>query len=201
MFDDHRFTAIERLKHLPEKVRQRGLTWLMGRVAELSISPFIRRACALARSYSFLSPSFFWRRTFQFAGTYVFLLSSFFWRRTFHFVYDLDYMPVSFDAAWYLLRADLQRKKLGREAIHCVFVPVPDDTRSNSALAIRSAADALRVWGINNICVAMSTLLPTVHGFTVCGRREQLDRFGSWSWVDGLSLGRLDQSLAPSGAK
>ena len=33
MFDDHRFTAIERLKHLPEKVRQRGLTWLMGRVS------------------------------------------------------------------------------------------------------------------------------------------------------------------------
>ena len=131
----------------------------------------------------------------------MFLLSSFFWRRTFHFVYDLDYMPVSFDAAWYLLRADLQRKKLGREAIHCVFVPVPDDTRSNSALAIRSAADALRVWGINNICVAMSTLLPTVHGFTVCGRHKPSIDLSSWSWVDGLSLGRLDQSLAPSGAK
>lgn len=89
--------------------------------------------------------------------------------------YDLNYYPVSFDFTFFLMHAEIERKKCKLTHIHVVFIPGDKNTVFESLPAgfYDAVDDAALSWRFNNILIPLTTLFPTVSGITVARDRVQ----------------------------
>ena len=91
--------------------------------------------------------------------------------------YDLGVAPITFDFLWFLVGAELERKRRSLSSVHAVIVPGPrDGLRKENPELERSLDPATRRGRIINLLVPACALLPTLSGVTLAGSREQADR-------------------------
>jgi len=94
--------------------------------------------------------------------------------RTLFAFYDLKVAPITFDCLWFLVGADLQRRRLGLDHVHVVIVPGPHQgvrrERDDYEVVVDAAGRSERV---ENIVVQACTLLPSCAGITQAGSREE----------------------------
>jgi hypothetical protein len=93
-----------------------------------------------------------------------------------HAFYDLGVAPVSFDFLWFLVGADLERRRRGLASVHAVIVPGLRGGLRRETAELESALDATaRRARIFTILVPACTLLPSLSGVTVAGSRTQAE--------------------------
>ena len=91
--------------------------------------------------------------------------------------YDLGVAPITFDFLWFLVGAELERKRRSLSSVHAVIVPGPrDGLRKENPELERSLDPATRRGRIINLLVPACALLPTLSGVTLAGSRSQADR-------------------------
>lgn len=96
---------------------------------------------------------------------------------TLYAFYDLAVAPVTFDFLWFLVGADLARRRRGLSAIHMIIAPGPvDGLRKEHADYERVIDRAARRSRIHNIFLPACALLPSVSGTTVASSREQAEQ-------------------------
>ena len=92
---------------------------------------------------------------------------------TLYAFYDLQVLPITFDAAWFAAAADLARRQQGLTHIHFVVVPGTRGFVREERASVEAATDAVsRTWKLHNIVVPIFTLLPTTAGYTVLPSRS-----------------------------
>ena len=105
---------------------------------------------------------------------------------TLYAFYDLQVLPITFDAAWFAVAADLARRQLGLAHIHFVIVPGTRGFVREERAAVEAATDAVaRMWKLHNIVVPIFTLLPTTTGFTVLPSRAAAS---AWCHASGARV-------------
>ncbi len=91
--------------------------------------------------------------------------------------YDLGVAPITFDFLWFLVGAELERKRRSLSSVHAVIVPGPrDGLRKENPELERSLDPATRRGRITNLLVPACALLPTLSGVTLAGSRAQADQ-------------------------
>jgi hypothetical protein len=96
--------------------------------------------------------------------------------RVLYAFYDLQVAPITYDAAWFAVLADRERRRHGLEAVHFVVVPgILDGLRAE-----RSAYEAVvdrenRRWRLHHVVVPLFGLVPAAAGFTLLPSREAGD--------------------------
>jgi len=94
--------------------------------------------------------------------------------RTLFAFYDLKVGPITFDCLWFLAGADVQRRRLGLDAVHVVIVPGPHEGVRRERDDYESVVDPeSRAERIDNILMQACQLLPSCSGITHAGSREQ----------------------------
>lgn len=88
--------------------------------------------------------------------------------------YDLGISPVTFDIIQFLVLAEAERRKLGCDSLHVVFVPGPRDGFSPVEVSVYRKlgqpdcdADLMR-WRLRNILVPLCWMIPSCRQLTVC---------------------------------
>jgi hypothetical protein len=88
--------------------------------------------------------------------------------------YDLRVAPITFDFLWFLVGADLRRRRLGLLDLHVVIVPGPHHGVRPERDDYEEVIDAdARRWRINNILIPACALLPVPCAVTLTSSREQ----------------------------
>ena len=93
--------------------------------------------------------------------------------------YDLGISPVTFDIIQFLVLAETERRNLGCDSVHIVFVPGPKDGFSPVEVSVyqklgQSDCDVdLMRWRLRNILVPLCWLIPSCRGVTVCSSIEE----------------------------
>ena len=153
---------------IPSKVRSKGWGWLLRRMAEEGLSPYY----ALRRLHRYLRRMLARKLIFAELRSENNDTSD----RTLFAVYDLDVYPISYDVLWFLVWADLRRRRDGLEMLQCVFVPISDQSKRVFPPGYDAVVDQnSREWRFRNICLAALELVPDAGGPMVCGSRGQLD--------------------------
>lgn len=165
-----RLSSLQRLSLLPGKLRERGPRWFVARAIDIVVQWVVR---SILRS--------------SIVGRIVLLWSARQTSKATLFVfYDIQSMPISFDIAWFLVCADLRRRKSGLKAMHCVFVPLKEDAVRDYPPGYNEAVDAVsRAWRFNNVCADMTTLMPSLSGYTVASNRALaggIEIYGAKRW-------------------
>jgi hypothetical protein len=94
-------------------------------------------------------------------------------RRTLALFYDLDIASLTFDIVDYLMLAELERRRLGLDAVHVVVVPGRVDGLRQEAEHYEKVVDQhARIWRLHNLVIPMFALFPTVAGYTICSDRR-----------------------------
>lgn len=154
-------SLIERLALIPSKFRERGFPWFFRRVfAEgLRFLLMVRGKFLLVfRVFLYFDPN---RRYLA--------------KKVLFAYYDLDVYPISYDICWFLVWADLERKRRKRDRLHCVFVPISNEEQRSFPEGYDQVIDRnSRAWRFRKICVAATDLLPNV-SVTVCEGRQHAD--------------------------
>ena len=93
---------------------------------------------------------------------------------TMYAFYDLAVAPVTFDAVWFTVAADLARRAAGRRHLHFVIVPgrlegFRQEHDAYEALVDREA----RRWRIQNMLLPVFGLLEATAGMTVAASRDE----------------------------
>ena len=157
---------------LMEKLRTGGLPWLAARLREEWILPRTGPGQALHRSARALRRALAGQRpaSAAVAGSGGLLYA----------FYDLAVAPVTFDFLWFLIGADLERRRRGLAAVHVVIVPgaLGGLRRENPEYESRVTA-AARLARIDSILVPASGLLASVSGVTVASTREQAEQLAN----------------------
>jgi len=95
-------------------------------------------------------------------------------RETLFAFYDLKVAPITFDFLWFLVGADLHRRRSGLASVHVVIVPGPLDglrrERDDYESVIDSTARHARIY---NILAQSARLLPSCAGLTVAASRAE----------------------------
>src|SRR4029453_9096309 len=87
--------------------------------------------------------------------------------RTLFAFYDLQVSPITFDFLWFLVGADLERRRRGLEAVHVVIVPGRASGLRRERDDYEGVVDAeARTQRISNILFPACALLPTAAGGT-----------------------------------
>lgn len=88
--------------------------------------------------------------------------------KTLYAIYDLNVFPASFDLCWFLIAADIERKRLGLHSVHIViamfhrpFVHAMPPEHSDHV------DEAAMLWRVDNILQPLCSLLPTCDGVTI----------------------------------
>ena len=150
---------------LPQKVRDRGIGWLLRRLIQLSWVPFVVLATLAASARRALI-----RRLILLDGNLNVQRSG-----TLFAIYDLDVYPISYDILWFLVWADLERERKGLNRLQCVFVPIGDQEKREFPPGYDAVVDRIsREWRFRNICLPAADLLSSSRGVTVCESKEQL---------------------------
>jgi hypothetical protein len=148
------------------KLREAGLPWLLDRVQREWQMPrtaagqmAYRTARRIRRAFGGSAP-----RSFETNGElYAF--------------YDLAVAPITFDFLWFLVTADIERRRLKRESIHVVVVPGPDSGVRREDPFYEEVVNApARRARITRMLLPACGLLPSVSGVTVAGSRAQAER-------------------------
>ncbi|MFN4284030.1 MAG: hypothetical protein ACK4NA_15450 [Alphaproteobacteria bacterium] len=143
-----------RLALIPGKVRQKGLKWMLMRTIQVT---------GLNRHWI---P--FWHRVFSRAGFNDYN------KYVLNVYYDLDLYPVSYDVAYFLVAADIERRRLGLSKMHVIFARFSAEEYGDYDAGTNSVVDThSRDWRFRNLAVAIPALLPATTGVTVCVNRAQ----------------------------
>jgi hypothetical protein len=152
---------------LIHKVREGGLSWLRERLCEEWEMPRTRGGQALYRAARAMGRYVLGAGRQERQCGRVDLLYAF---------YDLGVAPVSFDFLWFLVGAELDRRRRGLASIHAVIVPGPHSGLRKETAELESSLDTTaRRARIFTILVPACTLLPSLSGVTVTGNRAQAD--------------------------
>ena len=91
--------------------------------------------------------------------------------------YDLAVAPLTFDFLWFLVGAELERKRRGLSAVDVVLVPGRDDgvRREDPEYETHIDVDA-RHQRIGNILIPAALLLPSVSGVNLASTRAEAER-------------------------
>lgn len=83
--------------------------------------------------------------------------------------YDLEYYPLSYDIAFFIQAAEVERKNLGCNTILLnIIAPQNIDNQAGVSKEVYSVVDGrAREFRLNNICVQMAQLMPSVAGITI----------------------------------
>ena len=88
--------------------------------------------------------------------------------------YDLGIAPVSFDFLWFLVGADLARRRANLSKVHVVIVPGPHEGFRDENPAYDAAIDLpMRHARVRNILLPACSLLPATASVTLAGTREE----------------------------
>jgi hypothetical protein len=159
----HPTTIGGRLALLPEKVRERGLPWLLRRILE-ELPRIAHRFVATPRDLAVR----------KLLSLHPFVSAT--QRATLFGIYDLQIYPISYDICWFLIWADLEREKRGLSTLQCVFVPVSVAADREYPPGYAETVDEVsRDWRFKNICVPAVQLVPSRVTVTICDNRKQLD--------------------------
>ncbi len=97
--------------------------------------------------------------------------------------YDLTVSPATFDIVNFVVLAELERKEVGCNSLHVVFVPGPNQGfRANDLETYRQLGgvdcdiDSMR-WRLRNILLPCCWLIPSCRQVTVCTSREEAQAF------------------------
>ncbi|MGE3622611.1 MAG: hypothetical protein AB7H77_01875 [Bdellovibrionales bacterium] len=166
--------AWERLALVPAKLKARGAGWLAKRLREE-----IRRAAHTL--YIFISGAL--RRLA------CFFFSTQLSKGSLFAIYDLEYYPISYDICWFLVWADLERRKKGLQRLQCVLVPCRDEATRKYPDGYNEVVDSQsRSWRFHNICAPAVSLVPGT-GSIMCSSR---------SWANDVDL--ISRARIPSGS-
>ncbi len=101
--------------------------------------------------------------------------------RTLHAFYDLRVQPITFDVLWFLVGAELERRRQGLDRVQVVIVPGPHQgVRQEPAEYERVVGVEARRWRIYNLLVPAAACLPTLAGVSVaCSRAAAGEIAGS----------------------
>jgi hypothetical protein len=93
--------------------------------------------------------------------------------RTLFAFYDLQVSPITFDFLWFLVGADLERRRRGLDAVHVVVVPGRAGGLRREREDYEDVVDAeARAERIGNILLPACSLLPTCAGVTHAASRK-----------------------------
>ena len=93
--------------------------------------------------------------------------------RTLFAFYDLQVSPITFDFLWFLVGADLERRRRGLDAVHVVIVPGRAGGLRREREDYENVVDAeARAQRISNILLPACPLLPTCAGVTHAASRR-----------------------------
>jgi hypothetical protein len=180
-------SIIARLALLPDKVRQRGVVWLIRRILS-TFSRLGRRVAKVSLRFAIISLTTAARFLL---GRFPFVRSSA--SETLAACYDLDVYPISYDICWFLVRADMERKRRGLRLLHIIFIPVEDHEGREYPPGYDSVIDLTsRKWRFANICASMTQLIPYCEAVTTCGSRTQaaaLELLARHRWPDIKTFG------------
>lgn len=148
------------------KLRTGGMAWLRERLREEWLLPRTATGQVLHRGARALGREISGRRRAP-AAEAGDLLYAF---------YDLAVAPVTFDFLWFLVGAELERRRRGLRAVHVAIVPGPHKgfRRENPEYEARVDA-AARQARVRSMLVPACALLPSISGVTVASSREQAE--------------------------
>jgi hypothetical protein len=159
-----------RLASVPAKVREKGAKWAINSAARFGTS--------LVHTFAFALAKLLCRLVCAFLAPSVNAIS----RRTFVVYYDLEKFPISYDILWFLVWSDIERRRKGKERLHCVFLPIEDHEGRVFPPGYDEVVDRIsREWRFENICVSAVGLLPSNAEFTVCRSRDHAAGFSIFS--------------------
>ena len=93
--------------------------------------------------------------------------------RTLFAFYDLQVSPITFDFLWFLVGADLERRRRGLDAVHVVLVPGRAGGLRREREDYENVVDTeARAQRISNILLPACPLLPTCAGVTQAASRR-----------------------------
>lgn len=89
--------------------------------------------------------------------------------------YDLESCPLSYDIAFFIQAAEVTRQNLGCESISLtILAPLDIDNQAGVSKEVYSVVDGrAREFRINNICLQMGQLMPTIGSVTVKYRNSR----------------------------
>lgn len=91
---------------------------------------------------------------------------------TLYAFYDLEVAPISYDAAWFAVDADLARRRRGLAHVHFVIVPGRKNGLREERAAYEATVDAgSRMWRLHNVVIPVLSLVPATKGYTVLPSR------------------------------
>ncbi len=150
--------------------RQRGWRWLLRRLRDEWVSPRSRRVRNVRRQLLSMSGASTPAAPRPSGAGAIARRDA----RTLHFFFDLQLCPVAYDIATYLAGAEIERRRLGLDAVHVVIVPGHVDGMRLELPAYDAVIDAdARRWRLHNVVVPVLGLLPSCTGYTVCSTRAQ----------------------------
>lgn len=87
--------------------------------------------------------------------------------------FDLQVVPVTYDAGWFVAAADRVRRQKNLARIHFVIVPGGKDGFREERSAYESVVDTpTRLWRLYNVVLPILTLAPAYSGFSLLPHRD-----------------------------
>jgi hypothetical protein len=158
------------LRRVAFKIKSKGPGWIVRRLAAEASQPTTapgRLAHALARSAITLAAALP-RRLQALAMSRPDDAA-----RTLFAFYDLQVSPITFDFLWFLVGADLERRRRGLDAVHVVIVPGRARGLRQEREDYEDVVDAeARAERIGNMLLPACSLLPTCAGVTHAASRK-----------------------------
>ncbi len=144
----------KRLRLIPHKLRERGVGWALGRISQITGLETI------------------WTPLFH--SLFSLLGLSEHNRDILYVYYDLDLYPISYDVAYFLVNADLERRRLRLSKLHVLFVRLTAEEYGDHVSGVTPIVDYYsRSWRFRNIACPLPSLLSATSGITVCASRAQ----------------------------
>lgn len=163
--------TLQRVKDILHKVRDRGVPWLVERVARELRTPETREGIYVRSAVVWL-----YGAVLFVVSPLIFLAAVFFRRppKTLYFFYDLDVFPITFDAADFLVLAEIERRKRGLDKLYIVIVPGRRDGLRDEGGDYDKIVDrSTRLWRLDNLVIPLFALLPSCSGYSICRNRRQ----------------------------
>jgi hypothetical protein len=90
--------------------------------------------------------------------------------------YDLQALPISYDAAWFVALAERERRRRGLDVVHFVVVPGTLGGLREERVDYDTAVDLeSRRWRLHHVVIPLLGLLPTAAGHTLLSSRRAAD--------------------------
>lgn len=171
---------------LADKLRAGGLPWAWARLCEEIRLPRTRPGQALFRAVRAVTRVFGKRSRGHGVADPSDILFAF---------YDLGVAPITFDFLWFLVGAELERRRRALNGVHIVIVPGPHAGLRKETPELEAAIDPVtRRSRIMSLLVPASACLPSLAGVTVAGSRADADRWAK-SAGDAVFPARYEPAL------